>query len=105
MPTKPWPLTLAPIAIAVVGLFCASAAHAGEATDRYPSRPVRIINPFQAGGLADVTSRLIGAKLQASLGQPFVVESRPGATGALGTGVVAHAAPDGCSTIRCSSIR
>jgi tripartite-type tricarboxylate transporter receptor subunit TctC len=89
-----WAAITVVIAVIGFGLSWMPAAHAGEA-DRYPSRPVRIINPFQAGGLADVTSRLIGAKLQASLGQPFVVESRPGATGAVGTIAVARATPDG----------
>jgi len=61
----------------------------------YPNRPVKIINPFSAGGPSDVTAREIAAGLQAALGQPFVVESRAGASGTIGAAYVAEAAPDG----------
>jgi tripartite-type tricarboxylate transporter receptor subunit TctC len=61
----------------------------------YPTRPVRIIVPFGAGGPADVTARLIGNILQDGFGQPFVVEDRPGAGGVIGTVEVAKSAPDG----------
>jgi tripartite-type tricarboxylate transporter receptor subunit TctC len=51
----------------------------------YPTRPIKIIVPFGAGGPADVTARLIGNVLQENFGQPFVVENRTGAGGVIGT--------------------
>jgi tripartite-type tricarboxylate transporter receptor subunit TctC len=61
----------------------------------WPTRPVTVIVPFGAGGNTDMMARLATQHLTAKLGQPFVVENRPGAGGALGTGQVASAAPDG----------
>ena len=61
----------------------------------WPSKPVRGINPFQAGGPADFLGRLIGDKLAQRLGQSFVMEYRPGAGGNLGIDALAKAAPDG----------
>ena len=61
----------------------------------YPTRPVRIIAGFAAGGGVDVTARLIGQWLTDRLGQSFVIENRPGAGGNIGTEVVVNAAPDG----------
>jgi tripartite-type tricarboxylate transporter receptor subunit TctC len=61
----------------------------------YPSRTVKIIVPFGAGGPADVVARVIGNALQEKFGQPFVVEDRPGAGGIIGTMEVVRAAPDG----------
>src|SRR3954463_833074 len=65
------------------------------AADDYPSRPVRIIAGFAAGGGVDVTARLIGQWLSGRLGQPFVIENRPGGGGNVGTESVVKAAPDG----------
>ena len=61
----------------------------------YPSRPVRLIVPFPAGGAVDITARVIGQSLSERLRQQFIIETRPGAGGTIGTGAVAHAAPDG----------
>ena len=61
----------------------------------FPNRPLRIVVGYTSGGAVDFTARLIGAKLTESLGQPVVVENRPGATTAIATEKVATAAPDG----------
>lgn len=85
----------------VIGGLIASGAGAalGSVVARgdtaYPSRPVHIIVPFTPGGGADTVSRLLSPQLQKFLGQPFVVENRPGAAGRIGTGVVAKSDPDG----------
>src|SRR5262245_43103390 len=61
----------------------------------YPTRPVRIIVGFAPGGVGDITARLIGQWLSERLGQPFVIENRPGAGGNIGTEAVVRALPDG----------
>lgn len=61
----------------------------------FPSRPVKLVVPFPPGGSTDVVARLLGVKLGEALGQPVVIENRPGAGATLGTDVVVKAAPDG----------
>ena len=61
----------------------------------YPTKPVRMIVPFAAGGPADVYARFLAQRLQESLGQPFVVDDRPGGGSVIGTDAVAKSAPDG----------
>lgn len=65
----------------------------------WPSRPVRMIVTFGTGGASDIVARLLAPPLHAQLGQPFVVENRPGAGGTLGAAVAAAAAPDGYTLI------
>jgi tripartite-type tricarboxylate transporter receptor subunit TctC len=66
-----------------------------QTTGRYPSGPVKLIVPYTPGGLVDTIARQIGNALSPGLGQPIVVENRPGAGGRLAASVVANAAPDG----------
>jgi tripartite-type tricarboxylate transporter receptor subunit TctC len=68
---------------------------ASAAAQSYPGKPVRVIIPWPPGGLPDVAGRLIVAKLAESLGQPFFVENRAGATGTIGADAVAKSAADG----------
>ena len=78
---------------AVFGLLFLSASVAAAQT--FPSRPITILVPFAAGGPADTLARMLGQRMQATLGQPVVVENAPGAAGSLGVGRVVRAAPDG----------
>jgi tripartite-type tricarboxylate transporter receptor subunit TctC len=73
------------------------------AAQDYPSRPVKIIVPFGAGGPADVTARQIGSVLQENFGQPFVVENRTGAGGVIGTVEAAKSPPDGYTLLMMSN--
>jgi tripartite-type tricarboxylate transporter receptor subunit TctC len=77
-------------------LACAAIAPlASFAAEKFPARPVRIIVPYPPGGGSDLTGRTIGAKLAEALGQTFIVDNRPGATGLIGTQLAAKATPDG----------
>lgn len=65
------------------------------AAQAYPNKPVRLIVPYAAGGIVDTTARLVQNGLQDALGQPVVIDNRSGAAGAIGSGLVAKAPPDG----------
>ena len=78
----------------IAGLFVASSA-AALAQQSYPSKPIRIIIAQAPGSATDVISRVVGNRLQEALGQPVIVEARPGAGGAVGTEAAARSAPDG----------
>ena len=88
------PRTLA--ALVALGALAASA-------QTYPTKPVRIVVPFAAGGPADIYARVIGEKLQAALGQTFVVENKPGGGAIVGTDSVAKSAPDGYTLLMMSN--
>lgn len=88
-------------ALLVLASIVTISAFAAKADD-YPSRPVRIIVPFGAGGPTDVYARAIGEELRKSLHQPFVMENRPGAGTTIGTDVVAKSLPDGYTLLMVS---
>jgi tripartite-type tricarboxylate transporter receptor subunit TctC len=90
------------LATILAALACAALAPLAAAQD-YPSRPVRIVVPFAAGGPADVYARVLAQRLQESLGQPFVIENRPGGGSVLGTDIVAKSAPDGYTLLLMSN--
>jgi tripartite-type tricarboxylate transporter receptor subunit TctC len=87
----------------LIALFVSLASASSLAQQTYPARPVRIVAPFAPGGLADVLSRAVGERLQKQLGQPFVVENRPGAGGNIGADLVARAEPDGYTLLMSSA--
>jgi tripartite-type tricarboxylate transporter receptor subunit TctC len=76
-----------------VGLVIAMSS--GASAQQYPTRPIRMIVPVGAGGVTDILARLIGKSITDQLGQPVVIENRPGAGGTLGTRAVAQSEPDG----------
>ncbi|HZM46978.1 MAG TPA: tripartite tricarboxylate transporter substrate binding protein [Burkholderiales bacterium] len=73
------------------------------AAQTWPAKPVRIIVPFGTGGPADIFARILGQHLQGALGQPFVVEARPGAGSIIGTEIAAKSAPDGYTLLMMSN--
>ena len=82
--------SIAAIAATISPGFATQAAAAG-----YPSRPVTLIVAFTPGGPSDVLARIIGRQMEKVLGQPFVIDNRPGGAGNIAAEIVAHAAADG----------
>ena len=80
--------------IAAACLLAAGLAAPASAQD-YPTQPIRMIVPFGPGGGSDIVTRIIAQRMQEKLGQPVVIENKPGAGGTLGNELVARAAPDG----------
>ena len=73
------------------------------AAQQYPVKPIRIVAPFGPGGLVDVLARALGEKMRASLGQPVIVDNRPGSGGNIGADIVAKAEPDGYTLLMSSA--
>jgi tripartite-type tricarboxylate transporter receptor subunit TctC len=82
-------------AASVVALSAGTAVQA----QAYPTKPIRLVVPFAAGGGTDVLARVVGEKMSAGLGQPVIIDNKPGAAGLIGTDMVAKAAPDGYTIV------
>ncbi len=89
------PFTKLITSLAVPAALIMAPGLSGAQAQNYPTRPVTIIVPAPAGGGIDLIARVVGEKLAVKLGQPFIVENRPGASNNLGTAVLANAKPDG----------
>lgn len=89
---RPW---IRKAAIAAIGVLAVLAARAQD----YPSRPLRLIVPQGPGGASDVGARVVAERLGRALGQPIVIENRPGAGGSIGVDAAAKASPDGYSLV------
>ncbi|HEX9464550.1 MAG TPA: tripartite tricarboxylate transporter substrate binding protein [Alphaproteobacteria bacterium] len=76
-----------------------AATTGGAAAQTYPNKPVKMVVPWPAGGVADICARAIGEEMRATLGQPVIIENRPGASGKIGTEVVARSPADGYTII------
>src|SRR6266700_2904991 len=82
----------------IAGMLTAAlclAAGAADAQDKYPTRPIKVLVPYAPGGAVDIVTRIVTEEMRQTLGQPFVVENKPGAYGILAIQDMARAAPDG----------
>jgi tripartite-type tricarboxylate transporter receptor subunit TctC len=87
-------------AVALVAVAAAATGHAQS----YPQRPIKLVVPYPPGGSTDPVARLLAAEIEKPLGQPVVVENKPGAAGSIGTELVARAAPDGYTILLHTSV-
>src|SRR5258708_38334617 len=87
----------------IAALLAACLPVPAASAEAYPSKPIRIIVPFGAGGIADFTARAVARKMSESLGQPVVIENRPSAGGVIATQAVARAEPDGYTLLLMSN--
>ena len=92
---------LRPFSILAFGIFAASGAAYAQsaASSDYPTKPIRFVAPFAPGGTADIQARILGNKFQQVLGQPAVVDNRPGGSGTVGLRLVAQAPADGYTIV------
>lgn len=98
----------APVRVAHPCLLLAAARlapRAADAAESYPARPSRLVVPTGAGGITDILARMVGQRLGERLGQRVVIDNRPGASGILGTQLVAAATPDGHTLLMVYPVR
>ncbi|MBI4191020.1 MAG: tripartite tricarboxylate transporter substrate binding protein [Betaproteobacteria bacterium] len=94
---------MARLIIASLVFVCAAMASASAVAQDWPSRPIRWVNPYAAGGASDILTRLVGGqKLAERIGQPVITETRTGAGGTIGTDFVAKSQPDGYTMLVCN---
>jgi tripartite-type tricarboxylate transporter receptor subunit TctC len=86
---------IAPVAALLAALAMTALASGAAAQVAYPTHPIRIVVPFAAGGAVDTVARAVGERLAAQMGQPVVIDNKPGANANIGADAVAKAAPDG----------
>src|ERR1044071_2100168 len=87
----------------IVAAFVVSLVTCTALAQGYPNRPVRVVVPWPPGQATDIAARVVAQKLQESLNQPFVIENKPGAGGAIGSEIVAKTAADGYTLLAASS--
>lgn len=91
--------TLYGAAAAMLALAAAAAPALSQAADRYPSKPIRLIMPFPAGGTPDLLARTVATQVESQMGQTIVVDNRTGANGLIAYELTAKAAPDGYTLV------
>ena len=85
--------------LVVAGLAAPAVAHASEKEPAYPAKPIRFVVPYHPGGTPDIQGRRFAEKLRQRLGQPVIVDNRPGANASIGMGIVARAPADGYTIV------
>lgn len=89
------PLTRMILGVTIGAFAFAAAAHAAGSAESYPQRAITVVVPYTPGGSVDTVARIVTSELQKKLGQPIVIENKPGASGMIGASQVARAKPDG----------
>src|SRR5712691_4456397 len=89
------------ISFLIASLLCVEIAYAQNQS--YPARAVKVVVPWPPGQATDISARIVAQKLQEALGQPFVIDNRPGAGGSIGSDAVAKSPPDGYTLLASSS--
>jgi tripartite-type tricarboxylate transporter receptor subunit TctC len=98
-----FPLFPFPFSLVTAAMLAGAFASSGAVAQGYPTKPIRLIVPFGAGGGSDYVGRLVGVKLTEQMGQTVVVDNRPGAASLVGTEIAQRAAPDGYTLLLADS--